>query len=167
VVRLAVVVAAGVVAGAVWWWLAPMARTDLEQGSVYLRGHAELQAAQDCWFAVVLGALGVVTATVHAWWSSGRGTGQDGARRSRGASVGQVRRVVGLTAAMLLAALVAWQTGSLLGPGPLAAQVAAGATHPLTPLQLHSSGALLVGPFLFAFTAFLAAVFGAGPDRSG
>jgi hypothetical protein len=166
VVRLALVVAAGVVAGVVWWWLAPMARTDLEQGSVYLRGHAELQAAQDCWFAVVLGALGVLTATVHAWWSSGpTGRGPDG--RSHRGSVGAVRRVVGLTAAMLLAALVAWQTGSLLGPDPLAAQVAAGAQHPLTPLQLHSSGALLVGPFLFAFTAFLAAVFGAGPDRSG
>jgi hypothetical protein len=159
VVPLAVVVAAGVLAGVVWWWLAPLARADAEAGAVYLRGHTELQAAQDCWFAVVLGVLGVLTATVHGWRSSGRATSSGRASR-------QVQQVLALTAAVGLAGVVAWVTGSWLGPDDLATQVAHGARHPLTPLQLHSVAALLVGPFLFAFTAFLAALFGAGPDRS-
>jgi len=162
VVRLASFVVAGVLAGVVWWWLAPLARADADAGAVYLRGHTELQAAQDCWFAVVLGVLGVVTATVHAWRSSGRGTSTGQGR----AAARQVQQVLALTAGVGLAAVVAWATGSWLGPDSLAAQVADGARHPLTPLQLHSVAALLVGPFLFAFTAFLAALFGAGPDRA-
>lgn len=162
VVSAGLFVAVGVLAGVVWWWLAPLARADADAGAVYLRGHAELQAAQDCWFAVVLGVVGVLTATVHGWRSSGRGTSSGQGR----ATTRQVEQVLVLTAAVGLAGVVAWATGSWLGPDSLAAQVADGARHPLTPLQLHSVAALLVGPFLFAFTAFLAALFGAGPDRS-
>jgi hypothetical protein len=161
VVPPAVVVVVGVLAGIVWWWLAPLARADAEAGAVYLRGHTELQAAQDCWFAVVLGVLGVLTATVQGWRSSGRATPSGHGRATR-----QVQQVLALTAAVGLAGVVAWTTGSWLGPDDLATQVAQGARHPLTPLQLHSVAALLVGPFLFAFTTFLAALFGAGPDRS-
>jgi len=160
-VRLTSLLAVGVLAGVVWWWLAPLARADVDAGAVYLRGHTELQAAQDCWFAVVLGVTGVLTATVHGWRSSGHGTSGQGRPAGQ-----QVRQVLALTAAVGLAGVVAWATGSWLGPDDLASQVADGARHPLTPLQLHSVAALLVGPFLFAFTAFLAALFGAGPDRS-
>jgi hypothetical protein len=161
VARLAAFVGVGVLAGVVWWWLAPLARADADAGAVYLRGHTELQAAQDCWFAVVLGVLGVLTATVHAWRSSGGASSGHGRAGTR-----QVQQVLALTAAVGLAGVIAWVTGSWLGPDDLATQVADGARHPLTPLQLHSVAALLVGPFLFAFTAFLAAVLGAGPDRS-
>lgn len=153
VLELGAVVAVGVLCGVLWWWLAPMARADVSDGSVFLQGHQELQAAQDGWFVVVLGALGVVTATVHAWRSSGRPGGRAGH---------PAWQVVLLASALLLVSLVAWQTGSWLGPDGLAKQVAAGSHHPLTPLELHSVAALLVGPFLFAFTAFLASVFGAG-----
>jgi len=159
VVPVASFVAAGILAGIVWWWLAPMARADVDAGAVFLRGHTELQAAQDCWFAVVLGVLGVMTATVHSWRSSGRRTS------GPGAAVRQVQQVLALTAGVGLAAVVAWGTGALLGPDALATQVADGVRHPLTPLQLHTVATLLVGPFLFAFTEFLAALFGAGPDR--
>jgi hypothetical protein len=165
--RFAVLVAAGVLCGVIWWWLAPLARADVEQGSVYLRGHAELQAAQDCWFAIVLGAAGVVTATVHGWRAGGRGQPAGWSGSGRGTAGQQVQQLLALTTAMLLVAVVAWGTGTWLGPDGLAAQVADGAQHPLTPLQLHSAAALLVGPFLFAFTAFLTALFGAGSDRSG
>lgn len=164
-VRFAVLVAAGVLCGVVWWWLAPLARADVEQGAVYLRGHTELQAAQDCWFAIVLGALGVLTATVHGWRSGGRGTFAGRGAHGRGAAGQQVQQLLVLTAAMLAVAAVAWRTGTWLGPEDLAVQVADGAQHPLTPLQLHSLAALLVGPFLFVFTAFLTALFGAGSDR--
>ena len=55
--------------------------------------------------------------------------------------------------------MIAWGTGVLLGPSSLADQVRHGATQPLTPLQLHAYGVLLVGPFLFALTRFFASLF--------
>jgi hypothetical protein len=161
-VEVAAVVAVGVLCGVLWWWLAPLARADVEQGAVYLRGHTELQAAQDCWFAVVLGALGVVTATVHGW----RSVGRHGDRASASSGAAQLGEPVLLVVALIVVGLVAWRTGVRLGPGDLAGQGADGAQHPLTPLQLHSAAVLLVGPFLYAFTAFLAVVFGGGPRRS-
>jgi hypothetical protein len=166
--RFVTFVAVGVLCGVVWWWLAPLARADVDQGSVFLRGHAELQAAQDCWFAIVLGAVGVLTATVHGWRSGGQpgGRGVLGRGRPRRGTAGQqVQELLALTVAMAGVSVLAWVTGSWLGPDDLAAQVAGGAQHPLTPLQLHSTAALLVGPFLFVFTAFLTALFGAGTDR--
>lgn len=165
--RLLVLLAVGVLSGVLWWWLAPLARADVDQGSVFLRGHTELQAAQDCWFAIVLGAVGVLTATVHGWRSGGRGTSGRLTGGRHGAAGAQVQQLLALTAAMAAVSVLAWATGSWLGPDDLATQVAHGAQHPLTPLQLHSAAALLVGPFLFVFTAFLTALFGTGPDRSG
>ena len=153
----------GVLCGVVWWWLAPLARADVDAGAVYLRGHQELQAAQDCWFAVVLGALGVITATVHGWRLGGHGRGARDASGRR--SGGQAGQLVLLAVALLLDGVVAWRTGEWLGPSGLAEQVAQGSQHPLTPLRLHTAATLLVGPFLFAFTAFLASVFGGGSPR--
>lgn len=158
----------GVLCGVVWWWLAPLARADVDAGAVYLRGHQELQVAQDCWFAVVLGALGVITATVHGWRLGGHGGDArgPGARDAFGRrSGGQAGQLVLLAVAVLLAGVVAWRTGEWLGPSGLAEQVAHGSQHPVTPLRLHTAATLLVGPFLFAFTAFLAAVFGVGSSR--
>lgn len=151
--ELAVVVALGVGCGVLWWWLAPLARADVAGSSVFLRGHQELQVAQDGWFVVVLGALGVVVATVHGWRSSAGSPVRAG---------DQARRLLLLTAAMVLVSLVAWRTGAFLGPAGLAEQVADGSRHPLTPLELHSLATLLIGPFMFVFTAFLAALLGAG-----
>ncbi|HET8615094.1 MAG TPA: hypothetical protein VFL94_06180 [Actinomycetales bacterium] len=155
------VVVVGVLCGVLWWWLAPMARADVEQGAVYLRGHTELQAAQDCWFAVVLGALGVVTATVHGWRAGSAGSVQSSAARA-----GAVAEPLLLVVALVVVGLVAWRTGVLLGPDSLADQVAHGAQHPLTPLALHSWAVLLVAPFLFSFTALLAALFAGGARRT-
>lgn len=152
---VAAVVAVGVVCGLLWWWAAPFARTEVSDGSVYLTGHQELQAAQDGWFAVVLGALGVLTATVHGW--RGHGHARDGGR--------QAVQLLLICVGLLLVGAIAWQTGVWLGPSDLADQVADGVRRPLTPLQLHSPGALLVGPFLFAFTSFLAALFAGGSSR--
>ena len=59
----------------------------------------------------------------------------------------------------MLVSLVAWRTGVLLSPSSLQDQVSAGVLDPLTPLQLHAYGVLLVGPFLFTVTQFLAALF--------
>ena len=56
-----IVLGAGVIWGLLWWWLAPTARTVIQDGGVYLQGHDELMVGQDGWF-VVLGAItGVIT----------------------------------------------------------------------------------------------------------
>lgn len=139
------VVGLGVVLGVLWWWLAPMARAQVEGGQILLAGHQELQVGQDGWFAMVTAVCGILAAALVGVRPEGRAA------------------LLGPLLAALVS-LVAWRTGVLLGPGSLQGQVAAGVTDPLTPLQLHAYGVLLVGPFLFAVTQFLAALF-SGPGR--
>ena len=139
------VLALGVLLGVLWWVAAPLARADVVDGQVYLTGHPELQVAQDGWFAAITGLTGVLAATV-ASLRPGRG---DPVSAALGPLLG------------LGVAVVAWQTGGLLGPDSLASQVAEGSSDPLTPLQLHAYAALLVGPMLFTVTRFLAVLFSA------
>ncbi|KQX63591.1 hypothetical protein ASD06_10640 [Angustibacter sp. Root456] len=133
----------GVALGAAWRLLAPLARADVVGGGVYLTGHRELQVAQDGWLALLLALLGVTVATVQS-------------ARAREPQAG--RAVVALLGVFVVGA-VAWQVGQWLGPASLAAQVAAGATHPTTPLELRTTSVLLVGPLLFAVTRCLGALF--------
>jgi hypothetical protein len=146
---LLLVLVGGAVLGLLWLWLAPVAAVQVIDGAVYLQGHAELQAAQDGWFAVVLGLAGVLVATVQAV-------------RAREP---QAARAVLAVVAVGLAGLVAWQVGQWLGPDSLRDQLAAHETHLRTPLQLHSAGVLLVGPLLCAVTRCLAALFSAPSQR--
>jgi hypothetical protein len=141
-------VVGGALCGLLWWWLAPMARADVVDGGVYLTGHAELQAAQDGWFVVVLALAGVAVATYQSLRPPGH----------------EVLRAVLGPVAVTVVGLVAWGTGYLLGPGSLAAQVRAGEQHPLTPMQLHTLVALAVGPLMFCVTRFLAALFSREPQ---
>jgi len=155
----------GILLGVLWWVAAPMARADVAAGQAYLSGHQELQVAQDGWFAVVTGLAGVLAATLLAL-RLGRVAG------SAGPAAASAARSAALSAAKVpvlgvVVALVAWRTGVLLGPPSLADQVAAGTTNPLTPLQLHAYGVLLVGPFLYTVTRFLAALFTAEPVAAG
>jgi hypothetical protein len=131
------------VVGLLWRVLAPTARADVVNGGVYLSGHQELQVAQDGWLALLLALVGVVVATVQAV-------------RAREP---QAPRALLALAALLVVSVVAWQVGQWLGPEPLSAQVAAGAKHPRTPLELRTLSVLLVGPLLFAVTRCLAALF--------
>ncbi|HEX3004674.1 MAG TPA: hypothetical protein VHO27_10700 [Angustibacter sp.] len=142
----AVVLAVGI--GAAWRLLAPLARADVVGGGVYLTGHPELQVAQDGWLALLLALLGVTAATVQ----------------SARAREPQPRRAVVALLAVFAVGIGAWQVGEWLGPASLAAQVAAGATHPTTPLELRTTSVLLVGPLLFAVTRCLGALF-SSPDR--
>jgi hypothetical protein len=133
-VAVAVVLGAGAVWGVLWWLLAPTARTVIQDGGVYLRGHEELMAGQDGWFVVLGAATGAVLATVWPMLT----------RR---------RPVAGLVAGLvgcLAAGLVAWAVGVWLGPAALTTQLAAGVKAPITPLELHTPAALLFAPFLFA-----------------
>jgi hypothetical protein len=142
------VVVGGAAMGLVWWVLAPTARAQVQGGQVFLQGHQELQIAQDGWFAVVAGAVGVLVATVLAL------------RPGRRPAVQAVAAAVGVG----LAALLAWRVGTWLGPPPLLDQVRAGVTRPLTPLALRTPlPLLLVAPLLFCITRFVAALLTGDP----
>jgi hypothetical protein len=151
--RAAVAVVAGAVVGGAamglaWRLLAPTARAQVQGGQIFLQGHQELQVAQDGWFAVVVGAAGVLLATVLAL------------RPSRRPAVQAVTAALALG----LSALVAWRVGTWLGPEPLQEQVRAGTTRPLTPLALRMpQPLLLVGPLLFSLTRFVAALLTGDP----
>jgi hypothetical protein len=143
-----IVLGAGVLWGLLWWWLAPTARTVVQDGGVYLQGHEELMVGQDGWF-VVLGAIaGAVLATVWPalWWA-----------------ITTKRPIAGLFAGMagcLAAGLVAWGLGAWLGPDPLTSQLAHGVKAPVTPLALHTRAALLFAPFLFVVVRGLMELLG-------
>lgn len=134
--------------GAAWRLLAPVARADVVGGDVYLSGHPELQVAQDGWLALLLALLGVVAATVQS-------------ARAREPQAG--RALLALLAVFAVG-VVTVAVGQWLGPASLAAQVAAGSQHPLTPLKLSTPAVLLVGPLLFAVTRCLGALF-SSPER--
>jgi hypothetical protein len=80
----------------------------------------------------VLAGLGLVAGLV-AWRL----------RRRRGVAI-----VLALAVGTLLAALVAWQLGELLGAGPTPDQLTDVGTEVVTPLRLSSMAALSVAPFL-------------------
>jgi hypothetical protein len=146
------VVLGGAALGVAWWWLAPTAVARVQDGSVVLQGHQELQIAQDGWFAVVVCAAGVIVATVLAL------------RHSRRPAVEAVLAAVGLA----VAALIAWRVGTWLGPAPLLDQVRAGSTRPVTPLMLRTpEPLLLLGPLLFSLTRFVAALLTGDPGAGG
>ncbi len=133
---------AGVGLGILWRLLAPVARAQVVDGNVLLKGNQELEIAQDGWLVILLGCSGVILATAQSL-------------RSRDDDA--VRAVVGL-GGLIVAGVVAWQVGHLLGPDSLRAQVAAGLLRPSTPLELHTPAALLVGPVLYCVTRCLAAL---------
>jgi hypothetical protein len=148
ILAIAVVLAVGLLWGVVWDWLAPTARTVVQDGGVYLQGHEELMVGQDGWFAVLGAIAGAVLATVWpALWPA--------LSRSRPiASVG-----AGL-AACVAAGLVAWGLGAWLGPDALTDQLAAKVKAPITPLALHTPAALLFAPFLFVVVRGLIELLG-------
>jgi hypothetical protein len=148
IVTLVVVLAAGLVWGGLWDWLAPTARTVVQDGGVYLQGHEELMVGQDGWF-VVLGAIaGAVLATVWpALWPA--------LTRSR-----PVVSVGAGVVACLASGLVAWGVGTWLGPDALTSQLKAGVKAPITPLALHTPASLLFAPFLFVVVRGLMELFG-------
>ena len=149
------VLVGGVVLGIAWWWLAPTAVAQVQGSQVVLRGHQELQIAQDGWFAVVVAAAGVLLATVLALRPSRRPAAQ----------------ALAAAAALAAASVVAWRVGIWLGPASFPDQVAAGTRAPVTPLVLRTPAPLLLlGPLLFSITRFTAAVLtgdqeAGAPDR--
>jgi hypothetical protein len=145
-----VLVMCGLPAGLLWWALAPRARFEVTRdGPVAVgRPSAELLVADDGVYTLVLAGLGLLAGVVV--WRL---------RRRRGVAV-----LLALALGTLLAAVLAWQLGQLLGPPPTQAELADVGAEVTTGLRLNSLAALAVGPFLAVLTYLLAALFASAED---
>jgi hypothetical protein len=152
-VRLVLVLAlAGVVAGLLWWWLAPRADFRITSSGPVAIGDPseELLVADDAVFALIVTGFGLV-AGAAAWFL----------RRRRG-----VATVLALALGGLALAAVAWQLGEILGAGPTHAQLSDVGRIVTTPLALRSLPALALAPF-GAVLAYLVPVITAHQDDLG
>jgi hypothetical protein len=133
---------AGLPAGLSWWLLAPRVAFEVtEAGPEPLGDYAEeFRVADDAVLALVLLGVGLV-AGLAAWFLS----------RRRG-----VADVLALAVGGVLAALLAWQLGEVLGAGPSEAQEFDVGAQLTTGLQLSSLPVLALAPF-GALLAYLAA----------
>jgi LPXTG-motif cell wall-anchored protein len=143
---------AGVVAGLLWSWLAPRADFRVTDAGPVPVGNlpAELLVADDAVFALLLLGLGLL-AGAAAWFL----------RRRRG-----VATVLALAVGGCLAAIVAWQVGEFLGPGPTEQQLADVGALVTTSLTLGSLPAMALAPF-GALLAYVAAVLYARDEGLG
>jgi hypothetical protein len=152
-VRLVLVLAlTGVVAGLLWWWLAPRADFRITSSGPVAIGDPsdELLVADDAVFALIMTAFGLV-AGAAAWFL----------RRRRG-----VATMLALAVGGSAMAAVAWQFGEFLGAGPTHAQLADVGRVVTTSLTLGSLPALALAPF-GAVLAYLVPVITAHQDDLG
>jgi hypothetical protein len=143
---------AGVLAGLLWWWLAPRADFRITGSGPVAVGNPsnELFVADDSVFTLVLAAFGLVSGAA-AWFL----------RRRRGVAI-----VVALAVGGSLMSVLAWQLGELLGTGPTEAELADVGTVVTTALQLGSLPALAVAPFT-ALLVYLLGVLSVRGDDLG
>jgi hypothetical protein len=152
-VRLVLVLAVvGLLAGLVWWWLAPRADFRITDGGPVAIGNPseELLVADDAVLALILAGAGLA-AGAGAWFL----------RRRRG-----VATVLALAVGGWAMAAVAWQLGEFLGAGPTKGQLADVGTVVTTPLHLGSIPALAIAPFA-ALLAYLVPVLSVHRDDLG
>jgi hypothetical protein len=137
-----------------WAALAPTAPVgELPSGALYAPTAPELGAAQDGTLALLAVAAGALC----------------GAGLAVRPGTAPVRRSLAVLAGSVLGSLVAWRLGVLLGPAPLAEQVAADPdAMPVSPLRLGAPGVLLVWPVVamaVATAAHLAAAWRGAGDQ--
>lgn len=138
---------AGALAGVAWWALAPRAEFRItEDGPAPLGSPSvELLIADDGVFVLVMAVFGLL-AGVAGWLL----------RRTRG-----VAMVVALAAGTSLAGAVAWGVGMLLGDGPSDAELAEVGAVVTTRLDLGSTAALAVAPFVALLVYVLGVILNA------
>jgi hypothetical protein len=143
---------AGLLAGLLWWWLAPRADFRITGSGPVAVGTPsdELLVADDAVFALIVTGMGLV-AGAAAWFL----------RRRRG-----VATVLALAVGTSVMAVVAWRLGELLGAGPTRAELADVGTVVTTSLTLGSLPALALAPF-GALLAYLVPVLTAHGDDLG
>ena len=144
--------AAGLLAGLLWWWLAPRADFRITDAGPVPIGTPpdELLIADDAVLALILTAFGLV-AGAAAWFL----------RRRRG-----VATVLALAVGGSAMGAVAWQLGELLGAGPTEAQLTDVGRVVTTSLTLGSLAALALPPCA-ALLAYLVPVVTAHRDDLG
>jgi LPXTG-motif cell wall-anchored protein len=148
---VAVLALTGVPAALLWLWLAPRASFRVAEEDVVPIGAPpsnELFMADDGMYVLVLAGLGLLAGA--AVWLR---------RRSRG-----VVALASLAAGTLTAAVVTWQVGELLGPGPTDEQLADVGTTVTTGVELGAVAAVSVGPFVAVLTYLVASSFSAHDD---
>ncbi|MFF8292124.1 DUF2567 domain-containing protein [Streptomyces sp. NPDC016309] len=133
-VVLLVVTLAGIALGLLWLWLAPRIPLISDGKAVFLREtEGEGAVGADGTFTLLALGLGALSAAVVFWF-----------HRHGGIAV-----VVGLAVGGLLASLLGWGLGTLLGPAHDVAEharaVGAGVTFD-APLELKAHGAVLAWP---------------------
>lgn len=133
-VRLVLALAAtGVPVGLLWLVLAPRREYEVVEGGFQaIEPQSEAMIGADAWLTILTAIMGVAVA-VLVWRFVG----------ARGVSV-----VVGLAAGMVLASVVAWQIGELLGGSPSETQTAQIGAIVAPPLQLRAVPVLIIGAFL-------------------
>ena len=140
----------GVPAGLLWWWLAPRADYRITSDGLTAIGRPtqELAVADDSVLVLILAGLGLLAGGLV--WAL---------RRRRGVAV-----LVALGLGAAAAAVVAWQLGELLGPGPTKAELASVGGVVTTPLRLSAVPALAVAPFSAVLAYLVGALTARGDD---
>lgn len=128
----------GVVAGVVWWVVAPTAEVVVVRGLVVAPDAPELEAAQDVTFVVIVMVAGLLGG---GWLAAAPGALPS-------------LRALGVVAGGVVGSAVAWGTGALLGPSSVAAQQAAGADPLQSPVALSAYGVLGLWPAVAATVGF-------------
>jgi LPXTG-motif cell wall-anchored protein len=141
---------AGVLAGLLWWWLAPRADFRITATGPVPIGSPpeELLIADDTVFALVVAGVGLL-AGAAAWFL----------RRRRG-----VATVLALAVGASATAVVAWQLGELLGAGPTEAELADVGARVTTSLTLGSLPAMALAPFTALLVYVVAVLYARGDD---
>lgn len=146
---LGLLAATGIPAGLLWLVLAPRREFEVVDGGFRpLEPQSEALIGADAWLLVVTGVLGVL-ATGVVWQFV----------RSRGVAI-----VVGLAAGVLASAVVAWQVGEWLGPGPSQAEQSQIGTVVTSALELRAIPVLVIGALLATLVYLVAVSFVPGDD---
>lgn len=129
----------GVVAGVVWWLVAPTGEVVLAGDIVVAPDVPELRAAQDGTFALIAVAAGLLGG---AWLTVAPGRAP-------------ALRATGIVLGALTGSAVAWAVGAALGPPSVAAQLVDDPAVLQSPLALSAYGVLGVWPAVTAAVAFV------------
>ncbi|MGJ3509778.1 hypothetical protein [Enemella sp. A6] len=134
---LGISIGLGAFAGVVWWLVTPLPGYQINQdglASINERGLAQIFAA-DAWFSVIAMVGGAVIGLLASLWLARR--------------LGWLVALVVLVDT-LIAGLLCWGVGALLGPGDFSTRLAEAQAGDVVPvsLTLRSWVALLVWPFI-------------------
>lgn len=141
--------AAGIPVGLAWLLLAPRREYEVVEGGLQaLEPQSEAVIGADAWLTILTAVLGI-TAAGLVWRFA----------RARGVGI-----VLGLTAGMLLASVVAWQVGEWSGSGSSPAQTSKIGAVVTASLQLRAVPVLVIGAFVATLTYLIVVTFARRDD---